>query len=162
MGIFEFALDESTVDEDRLAAVVRIERSDEVISQLCFAGSRLDEDLLGVIEPASQFDFSILKLRDDFRIDMFGQANRLESHLVLQVFDQVFLPAQALDLPSTEGKGEDGDGDEDEGHGCPSPVDARLPGGCVQRLSESARLAPGPTGPVRRTREAAKSTACES
>jgi len=153
--VFEFALDESAVHEDGLAAVIGMEGNNEVVAQLGFAGPGLDQDFLGVVEPAPEPYLSILKLWNDMWIDMLRQTDRIESHLILQVFDQVFLPAQALYLPGSKGEGEDGDGDEDKGHGCPSPIDAWLPVGSIQWLLECAGMGVSDSlaGPVRRRGE---------
>jgi hypothetical protein len=65
--VLELAFDESTVDEDGLATVIRIERGDEMIAQFAFTSSRLDEDLLRVIEPARKPDLPIFEFRNHFR-----------------------------------------------------------------------------------------------
>lgn len=63
--MFEFALDESAVHEDGLAAVIGMEGDDEVVAQLGFAGPGLDQDFIGVVEPAPELYLSILKLWND-------------------------------------------------------------------------------------------------
>lgn len=58
--------DEASVDEDRSAAIFSYQRGDDVVAELAFSCSRLNEDLLRVVKVPSDSDLSVGEFGDGF------------------------------------------------------------------------------------------------
>lgn len=60
-------------------------------------------------------------------LDFAGQRNSIETHTIFELFNQINLPAQSLDLPGAETKGDDGAKSEADGDRAPTPPTGLCP-----------------------------------
>ena len=109
-----FLADPPAVDEN-CGRPLALERRNDHVAVLAVAHTRTDEHLLIVAEAAGGEHSAVVKVVNGRGVDGWREGERLTDEAVLELGDELRLPAEALDLPCAQNEGCDGD------EGCQRP-----------------------------------------